>query len=168
MRAERAVMKYVARVQIDLVWSDSMYCKDACFFFVTIFYEKKRIRQHITYQSQSQSQFIMVTHDTQQHTCAFFGWRHRTHTHACRRGRSEMYPLHLSHPGLSFLRSSQEQWAAFMAPGDQVKWSCPSWSGTDRRVICSLACFFCRGSKWRKTLVNTGRTCKLHTERPGR
>ena len=27
------------------------------------------------------SQFIMVTHDTQPHTRALFGWRHRTHTH---------------------------------------------------------------------------------------
>src|SRR4029434_3467720 len=30
---------------------------------------------------------------------------------------------------------------------------------------CSVlfACFFCWGSYWRKPLVNTGRTCKLHT-----
>src|SRR4029434_5478321 len=28
------------------------------------------------------SQFIMVTHDSQHHTRAFFGWRHRTHTRA--------------------------------------------------------------------------------------
>ena len=34
---------------------------------------------------------------------------------------------------------------------------------------CSVfACFSCWGSYWRKPLVNTGRTCKLHTERPGR
>src|SRR4029434_2756461 len=35
---------------------------------------------------------------------------------------------------------------------------------------CSVlfACFYCWGSWWRKPLVNTGRTCKLHTERPGR
>ena len=27
-------------------------------------------------------------------------------------------PLHLTHPELSFLTGSQEQWAAFMAPGE--------------------------------------------------
>src|SRR4029434_7652406 len=44
----------------------------------------------------------------------------------------------------------------------------PPRSGTDRRVFCSFCMSFCWGSKWRKPLVNTGRTCKLHTERPGR
>src|SRR4029434_8561783 len=61
-----------------------------------------------------------------------------THTHACRRGRSEICPLHLSLPGLSFLQGSQEQWAAFVAPGDQV--NRPSRSGTDRIVL--LFCMF--------------------------
>src|SRR4029434_6910632 len=69
------------------------------------------------------SQFIMVTHDSQHHTRAFFGWRHRTHTHthACGRGRSEMYPLHLSHPRLSFLKDPPGAVGSFAAPRDQVK-----------------------------------------------
>ena len=54
-----------------------------------------------------------------------------------------------------------------MALGDQVKWSCLSWSGTDRRVICSLACFFCWGSKWRKPLWTRGEHANSTQKGPG-
>src|SRR4029434_858516 len=40
--------------------------------------------------------------------------------------------------------------------------NCPSLV-RDGHEFCYFACFYCWGS-----LVNTGRTCKLHTERPGR
>src|SRR4029434_6728197 len=74
-----------------------------------------------------------------------------------------MYALHYTHPGPSFLQDPPGAVGSFSAPGDQV-----NRLGHGRTEECSVfACFFCWGSYWRKPLVNTGRTCKLHTERPG-
>src|SRR4029434_4049983 len=116
--------------------------------------------------------FIMVTqHDTQQHTCILGGDTGHTHTHSHTHAEevaSEICPLLLTHPGLSFLQGSQEQWAAFMAPGTKPSDHVQCWSGTDRRVILSvLLHVFMLGSFVEETLVNTGRTCTLHPERPG-
>src|SRR4029434_11247887 len=60
-----------------------------------------------------------------------------SHTHA-EEVASEICPLLLTHPGLSFLQGSQEQWAAFMAPGTKPSDHVQCWSGTDRRVILSV------------------------------
>src|SRR4029434_6702909 len=73
-----------------------------------------------------------------------------------------MYALHLTHPGPSFLQDPPGAVGSFSAPVDQV--NRPSRSR--RMDTCSVfACFSVWGSYWRKPLVNTGRTCKLHTER---
>ena len=98
----------------------------------------------------------VVTHTTHTHT----------HTHAIRWvGGIDLllFPILASSP-----RDSQEQWAASdAAPGDQVQVLSPVLV-RDRTVehLLFFACFYCWGSMG-GTRVNTGRTCKLHTERPG-
>src|SRR4029434_8331349 len=74
--------------------------------------------------------------------------------------------LPLTHPVSALLQDPPGAVGSFSAPGDQL--NRPSRSGMDRSVLFFFCMFFCWVSYWRKPLVNTGRTCKLHTERPGR
>src|SRR4029434_5030378 len=94
-----------------------------------------------------------MAHTTHWNTHVHIWRRHRTHTHT-HAGKPEIavnLVSAFSHPGLSL----------------DCEVNCPSLV-RDGHVFCYFACFFCWGSYWRKPLVNTGRTCKLHTERPGR
>src|SRR4029434_4887038 len=84
------------------------------------------------------------TNNSQQHTRVIYMEATRTHYTHTRTLRPEVAVNScsaFSHHGLSFL---QDPRAAFKRPG--TKLSEPSWSGTDRRVFCSFACFFCWGS----------------------
>src|SRR4029434_3627491 len=93
--------------------------------------------------------------------------RHRTHTHTRRPEVVVNLVSAFSHPGLSFLEDlrSSGQLLSPRGPGEGNRLL---WSRTDEECSVLFACFFCWGSWWRKPLVNTGRRCKLHTERPGR
>src|SRR4029434_6633246 len=84
-----------------------------------------------------------------------------THGHAGLRSFVNLVSA-FSHPGLSFLQDprSSGQLLSARGPGEVNRLS---WSGTDEECSVLFACFFCWGSYWRKPLVNTGRTCKLHT-----
>src|SRR4029434_5337859 len=88
---------------------------------------------------------LLWSHTTHNITHVHFlgGDTGHTHTHACRRGRSEICPLHLSLPGLSFLQGSQEQWAGCGARGPSEV-NCPSLV-RDGHVFCCFACFFLLG-----------------------
>src|SRR4029434_57583 len=57
--------------------------------------------------------------------------------------RCEMYALHLTHPGPSFLQDPPGAVGSFSAPGDQVNRPPRSW--TDRRVNCSFLHVFLLG-----------------------
>ena len=68
---------------------------------------------------------------TATHTCILGGDTGHTHTHT-RRPRSQwIFPLHFSHPGLSFLQDPRSSGQRLGARGpSQVNY--PSWSGTER------------------------------------
>ena len=61
-----------------------------------------------------------------------------THTHAGRGRREFDFSIFQSRTVLP--PGPQEQWAALGARGPSEV-NRPSWSGTDRRVFCSFACF---------------------------
>ena len=89
------------------------------------------------------------------------------HTHMQLRWKSVECLLCVSPILASSPRESQEQWAASnAAPGDQVP-SPVLVRDQDQWASVSSACFCCCGVLWGGTRVNTGLTCKLHTERPG-
>src|SRR4029434_3578046 len=71
-----------------------------------------------------------------------------------------------SHPGLSFLQDPRSSGQLCSARGPSEV-NCPSLVRGGHE-FCYFACFYCWGSYWRNPLVNTRRTCKLHTHRPGR
>src|SRR4029434_5870456 len=72
-----------------------------------------------------------------------------------------------SHPGPSFLKDPPRSSGQLCSARGPSEVNCPSLV-RDGHEFCYFACFYCWGSYWRKPLVNTGRTCKLHTERPRR
>src|SRR4029434_8294872 len=113
------------------------------------------------------SQFF-IARTTHSNTHVLYIWTRPGHTARTRRPEVAVNFCSAFNPSRTVLPPGpQEQWAAFKRPG--TKRGEPSVLVRDGpRVFCSFACFFCWGSKWRKPLVNTGRTCKLHTERPGR
>ena len=108
---------------------------------------------------------------TTPHTCV---WRrHRTHTHThADEVAGEICLLPLTHPGVLVLpQGSQEQWAAFFffgARGPGQVFSPILVRDGQGAIFSVLLHVFVLGFYVEETLVNTGRTCKLHTERPGR
>src|SRR4029434_10723215 len=111
---------------------------------------------------------FLMAHTTHWNTHVHIWRRHRTHTHTQvgLRCRSEFIFCFFPILDCPSSRTPQEQCAACSARGPSEV-NRPSLV-RDGHVFCYLACFFCWGSYWRKPLVNTGRTCKLHTEMPGR
>ena len=93
-------------------------------------------------------------------------WHTHTHTHMQVGWRWKVFSAFLPSwrppPGTS--RSSGQP--AMRRPGTKSKCLVLSWSGTGPKGICSFCMFLLWGSMG-GTRVNTGRTCKLHTERPG-
>ena len=98
----------------------------------------------------------------------FNATRHNTHTHMQVTTVEDVlcfYPILAS----SSPRDSQEQWAASdAAPGDQVQVLGPDLVRvrTDEHLLF-LHVFFLLLGFYGGNPGNTGRTCKLHTERPG-
>src|SRR4029434_6180830 len=110
--------------------------------------------------------FIWHTRHTATHTCVL-GWRHRTHT----RMPKEVAVLCIF-PSWTVRPPGQPGAVGSLygarGPSQVIG---ASWSVTDRRVVCSSACFavgVLSGGTCKLHTVNTGRKCKLHTERPGR
>ena len=85
-----------------------------------------------------------------------------THTHAT----GEICPLPLTHPSCLSSRATRSSGQPLWRPGTKPSAHVQSWSGTGERSV--LLHVFMLGFFVEETLVNTGRTCKLHTERPGR
>src|SRR4029434_9770760 len=77
-----------------------------------------------------------TTHSTPVHRAARHTHTH-THTHAEDFGSGNC-PLLFTHPELSFFTGSSGQLLGARGPSEMIR---PSWSGTDRRVVCSSACF---------------------------
>src|SRR4029434_1361241 len=101
---------------------------------------------------------VLMAHTTHWNPHVHIWRRHRTHTHLF----SAFFPSWtVLPPGPP---RSSGQLVSARGPSEV---NCPS-SVRDGHVFCYFACFFCWGSYWRKPLVNTGRTCKLHTEKIGR
>ena len=76
-----------------------------------------------------------------------------------------------SHPELSFLTGSQELWAAFygaQGPSQVLVSNLGQGRTGERSVLLFFLHVFMLGFLVEETLVNTGRTCKLHIEWPGR
>ena len=102
--------KYTAVCQetVSLQCSNSVVYLTMLNRFLTIKRQSPFYLAHTTH-SNTHVHFRVATQDT------------HTHTHA--EEVAVNFSSAFSHPGLSFLQGSREQWAAFMAPGDQVKWS---------------------------------------------
>ena len=85
-----------------------------------------------------------------------------THTHAhAEEVAGEICPLLLTHPELSYLTGSQEQWAAFMAPATKPGATKP------RSVLLFFCMFLCWGSLWRKPLWTRGEHANSTQKGPG-
>ena len=101
-------------------------------------------------------------------TCPLYCHTHSTHTHMHMQVRRWWKVLSaFSHPGI--LPQGQPgavggQQCGARGPSPSAR----SWlgQGQDRRASALFACFYCWGSTG-GTRVTRGRTCKLHTERPG-
>ena len=128
--------------------------------------KKYEALRHIRRTSGGHALFIATRHAHTLHTWVVTHTHTHTHTHAggtTVEGVLCFYPILASSP-----RDSQEQWAAELCSAWGPSPSARSWlgQGQDRRASALFACFYCWGSMG-GTRVNTGRTCKLHTERPG-
>ena len=89
-----------------------------------------------------------------------------THTHTCRWRRWKVFSAFIPswhHPPPGTARSSGRP--AMRRPGTKSKCSVLTWSGSGPTSICSFCMFLLLGF-YGGNPGNTGRTCKLHTERP--
>ena len=116
------------------------------------------------------SKSVLLSHSTQHHTHAFGGDTGHTHTHADEVA-GEIFLLPLTHPEVLVLPQGAPGAVGSLLRRTGTRPSVQSnlGQGQDRRAIFSvLLHVFVLGFYVEETLVNTGRTCKLHTERPGR
>ena len=98
-------------------------------------------------------------------TCPLYSHTRHTHTHAggtTVEGVLCFFPSWHPPPGTA--RSSGRP--AMRRPGTKSKCSVLTWSGSGPTSICSFLHVFIIGVLWGEPGY-TGRTCKLHTERPG-